>query len=161
MSELGADFSLSFNSRRPMDHDSVGSAAIMRCDLFGPLERSVAGPGPADRIMRESIWASPVIDVVHHLRRIANNAVQRHHFVVGTFRSPFCAGTVIAHDVNEQSVVQHTHFLQGINEASYVLISVLSKAGERFHLPSLKLFLDQLSGNPMMEFPSGVSLAAR
>src|SRR5207302_548590 len=106
MSELGADFSLGFNSRGPMDHDSISSAAVMRSDLLGPLKWSIAGPGPADRIMRECIWASPVIDVVHHLRRIANNAIQRHYFIIGTFRSSFCAGTVIAHDVNEQSVVQ-------------------------------------------------------
>src|SRR5213079_2630831 len=53
MSELGADFSLGFNPRRPMYNYTVRSSAIVRCDLFGPLERSVAGPCPANRIMRE------------------------------------------------------------------------------------------------------------
>src|SRR6266513_3032980 len=38
VSELGANFSLCFNSRRPMDHDSVSSAAVMRSDLLGPLK---------------------------------------------------------------------------------------------------------------------------
>src|SRR5438105_15709859 len=38
VSELRANFSLGFNSRRPMDHDSVSSAAVMRSDLLGPLK---------------------------------------------------------------------------------------------------------------------------
>src|SRR5947199_8285459 len=52
MSKLGANFSLGFNSRGPMDHDSVSSAPVMRSDLFSPLERRIAGPCPSNRIMR-------------------------------------------------------------------------------------------------------------
>src|SRR5512132_1034365 len=39
MSKLGADFSLGFNPRRPMYNYAVRSSAVVRCDLFGPLER--------------------------------------------------------------------------------------------------------------------------
>src|SRR6266478_185370 len=34
VSKLGANFSLGFYARGPMDHDSVSSAAVMRSDLF-------------------------------------------------------------------------------------------------------------------------------
>src|ERR1051325_642449 len=53
VSKLGADFSLSFDARGPMDNDTVGGAAIMGRYLLGPLERSVAGPGPANGIVGE------------------------------------------------------------------------------------------------------------
>src|SRR5439155_22238475 len=141
MSELGADFSLGFNSRRPMDHDAIRGSTIMGCDLLGPLERCVARPGPANRIMRKRIWASPVIDMTLHLGSSANNAVQRHHFVVGSLGAAFGAGSIIAHNVNEQCVVQYADFLKGINQSSYLFISMLGKTGERLHLPRLEFFL--------------------
>src|SRR3954451_15495595 len=52
MSQLGANFALGLNSRGPMDHDGVSCATVMRSDLFSPLERSIAGPCPSNRIMR-------------------------------------------------------------------------------------------------------------
>src|SRR5436190_9054673 len=58
MSELGADFSLGFNARRPVDHDSVSSATIMRSDLLGPLEWRIASPCPSDSVMWERRWVS-------------------------------------------------------------------------------------------------------
>src|SRR5437868_2199615 len=53
MSKLGADFSLGFDPRWPMYNYSVCSSAVVRSDLFGPLEGSVASPRPANCIMRE------------------------------------------------------------------------------------------------------------
>src|SRR6266513_1646891 len=115
MSELGADFSLGFNSRRPMDHDSIGGAAIMRCDLFGPLERSVASPCPANGIMWKRRWVAPVIQMRHVNRGSVDDSIQSHHFVISAFRPAFCARSVIADNVNEQSVVHHAHVLKGID----------------------------------------------
>src|SRR5438105_2078731 len=65
MSELRANFSLGFNSRRPMDRDSVSSAAVMRSDLFGPLKRRIARPCPADSVMWKGRWVAPVIQMRH------------------------------------------------------------------------------------------------
>src|SRR5882762_2461106 len=111
MSELGADFSLSFNSRRPIDHDTVGGSAVVRCDLLGPLERSVAGPCPANRIMWEGAWVAPIVEMRHVDLGGVNDSIQCHHLVVSAFWSALRAGTVIAHDVNEQGVVQCAHLL--------------------------------------------------
>src|SRR5882724_11585585 len=65
VSELGANFSIGFNSRRPMDHDSVSSAAVMRSDLLGPLKRRIARPCPTNGIMWERRWVAPVIEMWH------------------------------------------------------------------------------------------------
>src|SRR6266576_4188528 len=65
MSELGADFSLGFNPRWPMYNYTVRSSSGGRCDLFGPLEWSVAGPRPANRIMREGARVAPIVQLRH------------------------------------------------------------------------------------------------
>src|SRR6266536_3232075 len=124
MSELGADFSLGFNPRWPMYNYTVRSSAVVRCDLLGPLERSVARPRPANRIMREGARVAPIVQMRHIDFGNANDSIQRHHLVIGAFRSTFCAGSVVAHDVNEQSVVEYAHLLYGINKSSHLFIGV-------------------------------------
>src|SRR5438445_11283702 len=120
MSELGANFSLGFNALWPMDRDSVRGATVMRSDLLGPLKRRIARPSLSYSIMWEGRWVPPIIQMRHvNLGRV-NDAVQSHHFVIGAFRSALGTGTVIANDVNEQGVIQHAHFLQGIHQTSYL-----------------------------------------
>src|SRR5947207_9755506 len=148
MSELGADFSLGFNPRWPMYNYTVRSSAVVRCDLLGPLERSVASPRPANRIMREGARVAPILQVRHVDLGGVNDSIQRHHLVIGAFRSTFRAGSVVAHNVNEQSVVQDAHLLKGIHQTSYLFIGVLGKTGEGLHLPSFEFFLIWCLGIP-------------
>src|SRR5437773_3124471 len=112
VTKLWADLPFSFDSFGPMHYHSVARAAPMRSNLLGPLERSIQGMRPANGIVRESIWASPVIYMIHHLGSIPNNAIQRHHLIVRPFRSTFGARSVIAHNVNEQGVIELTHIAQ-------------------------------------------------
>src|SRR5436309_13993290 len=100
MSELGADFSLGFNPRRPMYNYTVRSSAIVRSDWFGPLERSVAVPCRANRIMREGARVAPFVQMRNVDFGGVNNSIQCHHLVIGAFRSTFCAGSVVAYNVN-------------------------------------------------------------
>src|SRR6267378_169786 len=96
MSELRANFSLGFNARWPMDRDSIRSATVMRSDLLSPLKRRIARPGPSYSIMWEGRWVPPIIQVRHINRGSVNDAVQRHHFVIGAFRPTLRARSVIA-----------------------------------------------------------------
>src|SRR6266704_7154663 len=100
MSELGADFSLGLNPHWPMYNYTVRSSAVVRCDLLGPLERSVAGPCPTNRIMRKGARVAPIIQMRHIDLGGVNNSIQCNHLVIGTFRSTLCAGSVVAHNVN-------------------------------------------------------------
>src|SRR5436309_8666242 len=152
MSELGADLSPGFNPRWPMYNYTVRSSAVVRCDLFGPLERSVAGPRPANRIMRKSARVAPIVQMRHIDLGGVNNSIQCHHLVIGAFRSTFCAGSVVAHNVNKQSVVQYVHLLEGINQSPYLLIGVLGETGERFHLAGFESFLIWCLGIPGRNF---------
>src|SRR6266487_4049630 len=112
VTELRADLPFSFDSFGPMHYHSVAGAAPMRSNLLGPLERSIQGVRPANGIVRESIWTSPIIYMIHHLGSIPNNAIQRHHLIVRPFRSAFGARSVITYNVNEQGVIELAHIAQ-------------------------------------------------
>src|SRR5438874_4111012 len=68
VTKLWADLPFSFDSFGPMHYHSVAGAAPMRSDLLSPLERGIQSMRPANGIVRESIWTSPVIYVFNHLR---------------------------------------------------------------------------------------------
>src|SRR6266480_1761599 len=152
MSELGADFSPGFDPRWPMYNYTVRSSAVVRCDLLGPLKWCIASPSPTDGIVRERRRVTPIVEMRHVDLGGVNNSIQCHHLVIGTFRSTFCAGSVVAHNVNKQSIVQYAHLLQGINQASHLFIGVLGKTGESFHLAGFESFLIWCLGIPRRNF---------
>src|SRR5947208_2363270 len=112
VTKLRPDLPFGFDSVGPMHDHPVTGATPMRSNLLGPLERSIQSMRPANGIVRESVWASPVIYMIHHLGSIPNNAIQRHHLIVRPFRSTFGARSVIAYNVNEKSVIQLTDVAQ-------------------------------------------------
>src|SRR5438132_1619532 len=59
VTKLRTDLAFGFDSFGPMHNHSVAGAAPMRSNLLRPLERSIQSVGPANRIVRESIWTSP------------------------------------------------------------------------------------------------------
>src|SRR5439155_25872087 len=109
VTKLRPDLTLGFDSFGPMHHHPIAGAAPMRSNLLGPLKRSIQGMRPANGIVRESIWASPVIYMIHHLGSIPNNAIQRHRLIVRSSRPAFCARSVITYNVNEQGIIELAH----------------------------------------------------
>src|SRR6266487_3235947 len=112
MTKLRPDLSFGFDSFGPMHHHSVAGTPPMRSNLLGPLKRSIQSMRPANGIVRESIRASPVFYMIHHLGSSTNNAIQRHHLVIRPFRPAFCARSVITYNVNEQGVIELAHVAQ-------------------------------------------------
>ena len=92
-------------------------------------------PSPADGEVREGGRIAPVVDVRHHLVGFADDAVERHHLVVGAFRAALGARAVVAHDVEEERVVQRADRFELRDEAADFVIGVLGETGEGFHLP--------------------------
>ena len=132
--ELAADLALGLDALGPMEHHAVARAAEVAGHLLGPLEGRVARPGPADGEVGERRGVAPGVDVRHHLVGFADDAVQRHHLVVGAFRTAFGAGAVVAHDVVEDRVVQRADGLQLRHQPSHFVVGVLGEAGEGLHL---------------------------
>src|SRR5437588_9767136 len=65
MRKLRTNFTFGFDPLGPVHNHAVARSAKMRCDLLGPLERSVARPSPTDGVMGKSTRATPFIDVRH------------------------------------------------------------------------------------------------
>src|SRR5437762_13662518 len=101
-----------------MHYHSVARAAPMRSNLLGPLKRSIQGMRPANGIVRESIWASPVIYMIHHLGSSTNSAIQRHHLIVRPVRSAFGARSVSTYNVNELGIMELGHVALSLNQCS-------------------------------------------
>ena len=64
MGELGADAALVLDARGPGDDHEVAGATEVGRDLFHPLERCVAGPSPADRLMRLRVGIADRVEVL-------------------------------------------------------------------------------------------------
>src|SRR5713101_3886336 len=82
VTKLRSDLSFGFDTFGPMHYHSVARASPVRSNLLGPLERSIQRMRPANGIVRESIRASPVINMIHHLGSSADNTIQSHHLVI-------------------------------------------------------------------------------
>ena len=104
---------LRLDALRPVDDDAVGGAAVVRGDLLGPLEGSVAGPGPADGVVGEGGGVAPFVEVGHVDCGGVDDSVEGHHFVVGALGAAFGAGAVVADDVDEEGVVEDAHRFRG------------------------------------------------
>src|SRR5437667_6311304 len=124
----------------------------MRSNLLGPLKRGIQSMRPANGIVRESIWTSPVIDMIHHLGRSAYNTIQRHHLIVSPFRASLGAGAVIAYNVDEKGVIQFAHVAYCLNQSSDFIIGLFSKPGEDFHLARQESFLVGVQTVPSRNF---------
>src|SRR5580704_1642356 len=63
--KLRTNLSFGFNAFRPVNHESVCGPAVMRGDLLGPLERSIARPRPANGVMWKGFGSAPLIQMRH------------------------------------------------------------------------------------------------
>ena len=86
--------------------------------------------------MWEGILAAPVIGPRQHAvdGLGAEQAVEVHELVVGAHESTLRARAVVAHDVDEERVVELAHFVDRIDEAADLVIGVLGEGGEGLHL---------------------------
>ena len=76
-----------------------------------------------------------VVDVLHHLIGFSDDAVERHHLIVGALGSALGARAVVADDVEEQRVLQRADLFELRDEPADFVIGVLGETGEGFHLP--------------------------
>ena len=133
-----ADF---LDAGRPRHHHRVARAAEVGRHLLGPLEGRVAGVRPADREVRERARPTPLVDVRQLRRHVADDAVEREDLVVAAVGPAFGARAVVAHDVEEDRVVELTHVAKRIHQPADFVVGVLGEAGEGFHLAREQPFL--------------------
>ena len=132
--ELAAELAPGLDACRPLQDHAVPRAAEVTRHLLGPLEGRVRRPGPADREVREGVGTAPVVEVSRHLVKGSDDAVQRHHLVVGALGAALGARAVVADDVEEERVVEFAERLELRDESPDLVIRVLGESRERLHL---------------------------
>ena len=111
----------------------------MRGDLLGPLERRIAGPRPADGVVRRRAGQAPP---VHEADRLLNRglaAVEAHDLVRRADEGTFAARSVVAEDVDDERVVQLPHRLDRIDHAADLVVGVFEEVGVVLGLPREQL----------------------
>jgi hypothetical protein len=118
MVELGADASLVLDPCRPGDHEAIAGAAEMAGDLFGPREGRVHRMRPADRVMVEGGRPAQLVHAALDFLEVFGRGVEEGHLVEQALMAALGTGTVVALDINDQSVVQLAGFLNRVKDAA-------------------------------------------
>ena len=111
---------------RPRDHQWIGGAAQMRCILLGPLKRRTQCPRPCSGIVIHECFAAQQVGGIETRfdgQRLAIDVAR-----IGAIQSAFCAGTVIAEDLQHNGVIRLSLFANRIEETADLVIGLRGKA---------------------------------
>ena len=133
MVELGANPTAVLDARRPGNHDRVACPTKMRCNLFAPLERRVHCPSPANRKVVVGGGASDVVNVFKQKGRILLDAGQADELVEHSFKPTFDGSAVVADFPDHESIVGLARFVECVQHAPNLIVSLRSVSGEGFH----------------------------
>ncbi len=111
---LRAHLVLSGDALGPVDNHSVAGTAIIRRNLLGPCERSVAGNRPAGSEVRVGRCVTELVVMFQDVCNGLALAVEIGHLVVEPAHAAFRAGTVVADDVENECVVELTRIANRI-----------------------------------------------
>ena len=127
--ELVADGSSVGDLGRPVDDEGHVDPALMGV-LLVPLERGVAGLGPAPRVVGMAVGATDVVEPLDRFVRRLDDHVEVLHLVHDAERTTLLAGPVVGQQKN-QRVVELTELLEVVDEPADLGIGVLEERGER------------------------------
>src|SRR5678815_1875354 len=127
---LRAHLVLSSDALGPVDNHSVAGAAVISRNLLGPCERTVAGNRPTGSKVRIGRCVTKVVVMFQDLSDTLELAVEVSHLVVKAAHAAFRARAVVAHDVENQCVVELTCIADRINKSANFRVGVLAKPCE-------------------------------
>jgi len=82
--------------------------------------------------------AADLVDVLEHCRNVVLESQHRPHDVESAGQGSFGTGTVVADDVDYESIFAKTHLLKRINHSADLRIDVLQKTGEDLLHPCIE-----------------------
>ncbi len=148
MGELGADATLVFDAGGPRDNHGVARAAQVGGHLFHPLKRCVAGPGPADGIVRFGFRSADGVKVLQVVLDRSRETVEGLHFIERAIGPTFGTRPVVADDVDDQRVVGVGQLVDGVDQASALVVGEGQIARVIFKQTQVKLLLIGGEGVP-------------
>ncbi len=125
---------------RPGHHHRISRPAQVRANPLAPLERRVARPGPAGRVVRVRHRPSDVVEAAQHLSHGCLDAVHLLHDVVGSAESALEARAVVAGDVDHERVVELPGLAEGVEDAPDLEVDLCQETREHLHQPRGDLF---------------------
>ena len=100
----------------------------------------VKGPGPSCSHMIVGFFCTPDVVIFHlHFDRHFVDTVKPGNLVGRTDSTTFGAGPVVAIDIDDQRVVEFTDVLNGLNNATHLMVVVGGVGREDFHLSDKQL----------------------
>ena len=107
-------------------HDERNMHTAFMGVLLVPLERRVAGLGPAPRIVRMRVRTTDGFEMGDSFVRSLNHEVEELHLVEHAERAALLAGAIVGHD-DEHCVVQLAELLECGDESTDLHIGVLEE----------------------------------
>ena len=99
--------------------------------LLVPLEGAVAALGPAPRVVGVRVGSADVIEAVHDVVWVVDDAVEVLHLVHDPERPALLGGAVVGqHD--QDRVVELAHLAQPVDEPADLIVGVVQERGEGF-----------------------------
>ena len=142
--ELGAEAAAG-DPVRPGDDHRVAGAAEVAGHLLAPLKGGVVRVRPGGGEVRGCVEAAELFDaavLVDHrelLLGVEYDAVEERGLVERAGQRALHRGTVVAPDVDDESVVELAHLVHGVEHPADVPVGVLREPGEHLHLPGIQL----------------------
>ena len=143
---LVADLAPSRGTGRPGDDAGIARPSVELVAL-PHLEGGVERHGPAGRIVVVGAGAAQLVDLGQILSQVVRDAVGELHFIDRAVRSAFAAGAVVG-DQHDQGVVQFAALLEGVQQASDVVVGVGEETGVHLGHPGEQASLVRVEGRP-------------
>src|SRR6476646_9052687 len=124
MVELIANPATILDMAGPRHTNTLRGTTAMRRDGSHPFERRVERPGPAGRKVWKSLVRSPEFVPEELILNRHSDAIEGREFVRCPVDSALGARAVVAADVNDQSVIQFSHILDRLNDATDFVVRV-------------------------------------
>ncbi|OPX97087.1 MAG: hypothetical protein A4E60_03362 [Syntrophorhabdus sp. PtaB.Bin047] len=138
---LRPDAALLPDARGPGNDHAVGGAAVMRGVLLCVLERCVHGMRPGHRVVIMRLPRAQVALLLLHLFQALRDTIQRGYLVERTPDIAFNTGAVVAANIDDQSVIELPHPLNGVEDTADIVVCLREKARVHLHHVGKKLLL--------------------
>ena len=152
MVKLAADAAHVVDVAGPRHGHALSRPAEVRRHLFRPFERRVHRPRPRCREVRESLVGSPERVPEHLGLDRHGNAIEGGELVRRAVEHAFGAGAVVAGDIDDQRVVELTHVLDGLDDATDLVIGVSEVGAENVGLLDKEFLFDKPERIPLRQF---------
>src|SRR5450759_2134634 len=133
-----------------MDHHSVAGTTVVGGNLFGPSERRVACDRPSSGVVRISRRTTKLVVMLEDVLDGLMHSVEVGHLIEEPAHTAFSTRPVVPDDVKDQSVIELTGCLDGVDQPADLGVGILAKPSEDLHLAGKQLLFIRTQCCPVL-----------